>query len=243
MIWPAQDPSAEDWQALREHVAELIRAAGTERGPAPEHAAEIAAGIATFCIDAGLQRGMSSGQLERMISCALSNLGESAAALRVLSARSSPVSQADATYDRLSGGRHPHCAWELSARGILRSGHWWSRQGWMLWILDSQRLVREAGCALELTVHRCVVALLRETASLWDACDGHGVLGLVGAHGRGRQSVSGDVRRPITADAEELRRLCEDLLGRLQEERGWRCTPRVVGLDLPIRGKKSCRSR
>ncbi len=84
-----------------------------------------------------------------------------------------------------------------------------------------------------MAMRKGLAELIQPIAPVWDRLSGRGELGLLGL----RDQISRLINRPpqskrIRPVVAEMKGLCEDLLERIGETRGWQARPEIVELSL-----------
>jgi len=248
MIWnpPSADEHAE--QALAAYIADEIKPArddGQATTTAYRH--ELAEAIAAFIRrqhpafadpspgeTISRDGGLPTEYLLLLIGRALWSVGEEKTARRLLKihapALNLPATFVEAVWAPDISMMHWHIL--LATRAVRTSALMGPLNG-TLWVLDLERMVLPAPTSLELLALNVVRAVIDRVASLWDHCQGRGLLGLrhantvaAGMLGCPRHSAKS---MALAADIRE--QVCRRLQT-LKTDRGWDETPQVIMLDL-----------
>lgn len=192
---------------------------------------EVAHAVEAFCGAQRLMLPLPDAYLDALIHRALVAVGEADAAAYWAAERLPGSSIPEQFAPAVWPGAVPLAVWRLFASGAIRYSRRMLADGRDVWRLDFARIHVDAAGWLELTFYPGLRALLQELAVGWDAAAGCGVLGLCGLYATG---FAPSVRRG-ELDAAQVRRYCQQVLGILAAQRGWRTVPEVVYLDLPPR--------
>ncbi|MDD5677694.1 MAG: hypothetical protein PHW60_06830 [Kiritimatiellae bacterium] len=225
-IGPAEDDDRTTSTAYRRELAEAITAFIRRQHPA--FAASSPGGAINR--DAGLP----TEYLLLLIGRALWSVGEDQAARRLLEihapALNLPATFVEAVWAKDVSMLHWHIL--LSTRAVRISPLTGALSG-TLWVLDLERMVLPAPTSLELLALNVVRTVIDRVASLWDHCQGRGLLGLRHAntlaagmlgcprHGAKSRALAADIREQV-----------RQRLLTLKTARGWNDTPQVIMLDL-----------
>lgn len=219
-------------EALVSYIEETIcgTCSGALTGTGLIH--QIAGGVAEFCMEQFDSLRIPSAYLALLTARALWAVGEEDASRLFLMAHCPrDIQQTCIPFSR-SPDEMNRC-WKLCAARILRSSKWVSRSGGVMWTLDMRRIEWSGVQGLEMAMRKGLAELIQPIAPVWDSLSGRGELGLLGLReqiGRliNRPPQSGKVR-PVAA---EMTGLCEDLLARIGQCRGWQTRPEIVELSL-----------
>lgn len=207
MIWiPNNDNRTGDGVSVVSHIEEVISENCVEALQLDrQQAAELASAVAMY-VEQHEESGayVDSGYLVMLTSRALSTLGEQAAAHRLL----------------------------VFGSGLVRPAEWEVTGGDAIWTLDLRRMSVRDDVVLELVFFNSLNIILSSIAEVWDATEGHGVLGLRHVCTTASALLGGGKSRAVTALADEIRDACEAKLGQVQAERNWRYVPDIMNLDL-----------
>jgi len=248
MIWnpPAADERAA--QALAAYIADEIEPAGTEKQALDAaYRRELAEAITAFIRrqhpafaasspdgTIGRDGGLPTEYLLLLIGRALWSVGEEKTARRLLEiqgrALNLPATFVEAVWTPDVSMLHWHIL--LSTRAVRTSSLTGALNG-TLWVLDLERMVLPAPTSLELLALNVVRTVIDRVASLWDHCQGRGLLGLRHAN-TVAAGMLGCPRRSAksTALAADIREQVRRRLQTLKTARGWDETPQVIMLDL-----------
>jgi hypothetical protein len=224
MIWNESTPAAPDTAAL---LAPLlvsdVRAMGG-RSLDASCAAEVARGIAEFCLRSGLEVALCGNYLRTLIAQALSRLGYEIA--------TAPAAGfgAEETLSRVPFRDLTPAKWTLFASGVWRPLSGWNAFGGRpAWVLDLWRMALAPADLTEIALLPAVRILLCGCADIWEPCSGRGVLCLAGPRWPASR------RRCARPGAWGLADFCRGVMGRLQVERGWERAPEVLAADVRAR--------
>ncbi|MGD9875067.1 MAG: hypothetical protein AB7T27_12480 [Kiritimatiellia bacterium] len=210
-------------ETITETCADALSDAGRIR--------QIAGGIAEFCTDQFASLQIPSAYLSLLTARSLWAVGEEEASrLFVMAHCPRDIQHACIPFSREPAEMNR--VWKLCSAKILRSSEWTSRTGGVMWTLDMRRIDWSRG-GLEMAMRKGLAELIQPIAPVWDRLSGRGELGLLGL----RDQISRLINRPpqskrIRPVVAEMKGLCEDLLERIGETRGWQARPEIVELSL-----------
>lgn len=248
MIWNPPAEKERTAQALTAYIADEIEPAGAEKQAMDTaYRRELAEAITAFIRrqhpafaasspDGSISPpgGLPTEYLLLLIGRALWSVGEEQTARRLLEIQSRslnlPATFVEAVWAPDVSMMHWHIL--LSSRAVRTSSLTGTLNG-TLWVLDLERMVLPVPTSLELLALNVVRNVIDRVASLWDHCQGRGLLGLRHAN----TVAAGMLRCPphsakSTALATEIRDLCTRRLRTLKTTRGWEESPQVIMLDL-----------
>ena len=162
---------------------------------------ELAAAVATYA-SASAESGMyvESGCLVMMASRALSSVGASKAAHRVL----------------------------VFGTGLVHPSEWTIRGDDSVWTIDlGQMTVRDAA-SLELAFFNSLNMIIDCVAEVWDSTQGRGTLGLRRLDEAASGILQHTHKRKLAAFADEVCRACRAKLVQTSKKRGWRHSPDLL---------------
>ncbi len=205
MIWIPNNSERDNGTSVVSHIEKVI---AENCGDVLEldgiQASELAVAVASF-LDQHQDSGsyVDSGYLVMLASRALSSLGETQAAHRLL----------------------------VFGSGLVRPAEWEVTGNEAVWTLDLRRMTICDDAGLELVFFSSLNIVLSSIAEVWDATDGAGVLGLRHICSTASVLLGGGKPGAVTALADEIRSVCESKLSQIYGERKWRHVPSVMNLD------------
>jgi len=248
MIWNPPAADERTAQALTAYIADEIEPTGTAKramDAACRH--ELAEAITAFIrrqhpafaasspAGTALQDGgLPTEYLLLLIGRALWSVGEEKAARRLLEiqgrALNLPATFVEAVWAPDVSMIHWHIL--LSTRAVRTSSLSGALNG-TLWVLDLERMILPAPTSLELLALNVVRTVIDRVASLWDHCQGRGLLGLrhVNTVAAGMLGCPRHSAKSMALAADIREQVCRRLLA-LKTARGWDETPQVIMLDL-----------
>jgi hypothetical protein len=130
-----------------------------------------------------------------------------------------------------SGDHALACRIRSFGSAIVYAGEWHAVPGERIWILNVGRLIEPGENGLEMLLFERLRTVIDSFADVWDAAQGHGILGLRDLRGGARRVISTDAgERRVAGMSEAIRCFCADRLARLQERRQWAAAPTVMCL-------------
>jgi len=168
-------------------------------------ASDLAVAVASF-LEQNHDSGsfVDSGYLVMLASRALSSVGESQAAHRLL----------------------------VFGSGLVRPSEWEVTGGQDVWTLDLRQMTVRESATLELVFFNSLNIVLASIADVWQESHGHGFLGLRHVCDTASVLLGGGTKKSVAALSDEIKRACEAKLGQIHDERLWDHVPAVMNLDL-----------
>lgn len=121
----------------------------------------------------------------------------------------------------------------LHGTGLAKPSEWEVTHGETMWVIDLKQLTVRDDAPLELIFFTGLGIIIEALAGIWDATQGHGVLGLRHVCGTAEALLGeGRKRSEIAGLSDEIRSHCRDRLERLQRDRQWDERPQVLNLDI-----------
>ncbi len=240
MIWTHPAPSDEAGALTAFLAGELDLAEPPAVGDGNARR-EVADAIAAFIRqdeeDAGADPGRAgwpSAYLLMLLGRALWSLGDEPAARRLLDIRGRACALPAVCIEAVCAPDSSMVSWRLllAARAVRDSG-WTRAVTGAAWVLDLERLFRQAGVGLETAALTVLDAVLSRVAGVWDRSGGRGFLGLRRVEAAAAAVLGCPLGAPPAAVlVADVRAACQQRLEGLRRARSWTRVPEVVLLEL-----------
>jgi len=205
LIWIPNSLDGRD-ASIVNHIERVIaESCGESLALDDDLASELAQAVAEFMEqhhDSGAY--VDSGYLVMLASRALSALGRTQAAHRLL----------------------------LFGSGLVRPAEWEFVGGCEVWTLDLKQITVKHSAMLEIVFFNGLNIVLSSVSEVWEKSSGCGVLGLRHVCRTATELLGGGSRQGVAALADEIKSRCRDKLAQIGAERNWKSVPEVVNLDL-----------
>ncbi len=206
MIWIPNSDETSNGTSIVSHIEGVIAENCGDALQLDEgQASDLAVAVASF-LDQNHDSGsfVDSGYLVMLASRALSSVGESQAAHRLL----------------------------VFGSGLVRPSEWEVTGGQDVWTLDLRQMTVRESATLELVFFNSLNIVLASIADVWQESHGHGFLGLRHVCDTASVLLGGGTKKSVAALSDEIKRACEAKLGQIHDERLWDHVPAVMNLDL-----------
>lgn len=206
MIWIPNSDEQKSGTSIVSHIESVIAENCGDALQLDEgQAADLAIAVASF-LEQNHDSGsfVDSGYLVMLASRALSSVGESQAAHRLL----------------------------VFGSGLVRPSEWEITGGQDVWTLDLRQMSVRNSATLELVFFNSLNIVLASIADVWEQSQGHGFLGLRHVCDTASVLLGGGTKKSIGALADEIKGACEAKLIQIHDERKWDHIPAVMNLDL-----------
>lgn len=192
--------------ALVSHISEQVREiCRHEHIVSSGNIDDIAHAVASFLGSSGDSVSVDSNYLVMLTSQALTSVGESDVARRVL----------------------------LFGTGMVKPAKWEVSGSDAMWVLDLREMTVLADADLEIVFFKSLAMIIESISSCWDETDGNGVLGLRHVSSAVAALLGGfDEKRKTQELAEEIKGMCISKLESMSRERCWESIPLVMDLDV-----------
>ena len=206
MIWIPNGDEPANGTSIVSHIESVIAENCGDALQLDEgQASDLAIAVASF-LDQNYDSGsfVDSGYLVMLASRALSSVGESQAAHRLL----------------------------VFGSGLVRPSEWEVTGGQDVWTLDLRQITVRESATLELVFFTSLNIVLASIADVWEQSQGHGFLGLRHVCDTASALLGGGNKKSVAALSDEIKHACEAKLVQIHDDRLWDHVPSIMNLDL-----------